>query len=208
MPKNKFFFIVFEGVEGTGKSYQINKLFNNLKKKKYKVFKTREPGGSNSGEKIRNLIFPKNSDKFHQLTDYYLMLASRNELIVNIISKAKKDKSIVLCDRFNDSTHAYQVVGNGINHKLNLHNHRYIMKSLKPNITIVLTSDYKTITSRIKNRKNKNKFDKLKLNFYKKIQDAFIKLAKNKKNYFIFDSSETNNDLEKKILKLISKKIR
>ena len=81
MRKKKFFFIVFEGIEGTGKSYQINKLYNNLKKFKYNTLKTREPGGSKTAEKIRNLIFSKNSYKFDKLTDYYLMNAARNEHI-------------------------------------------------------------------------------------------------------------------------------
>ena len=64
MRKKKFFFIVFEGIEGTGKSYQINKLFNNLKKKNYSVQRTREPGGSKTAESIRKLIFSKTSNKF------------------------------------------------------------------------------------------------------------------------------------------------
>ena len=90
MRKKKFFFIVFEGIEGTGKSYQINKLYNNLKKKKIDVIKTREPGGSKSAETIRNLIFSKKSNKFDALTDFYLMNAARNEHIKNTILVAKK----------------------------------------------------------------------------------------------------------------------
>ena len=85
MYKKKFFFIVFEGVEGTGKSFQIKKLFNNLKKRKIQVLKTREPGGSKTAEKIRKLIFQKNSNKFDSLTDYYLMLAARNEHIIKTL---------------------------------------------------------------------------------------------------------------------------
>ena len=92
MLKKKFFFIVFEGIEGTGKSYQINKLYNNLKKKKYNVIKTREPGGSATAEEIRNLIFSKKSDKFDKLTDFYLMNAARNEHIKKTLLPAKKQK--------------------------------------------------------------------------------------------------------------------
>ena len=81
MYKKKFFFIVFEGVEGTGKSYQINKLFNSLKKLGYRAIKTREPGGSVTAEKIRNLIFSKKANNFDKITDYYLMNVARNENI-------------------------------------------------------------------------------------------------------------------------------
>ena len=92
MRKKKFFFIVFEGIEGTGKSYQINKLYNNLKKLGYNLLKTREPGGSKTAEKIRNLIFSKTSSNFDKLTDYYLMIAARNEHIKNTILPAKQKK--------------------------------------------------------------------------------------------------------------------
>tara|TARA_B110000305_G_scaffold222928_1_gene267019 strand:+ start:107 stop:400 length:294 start_codon:yes stop_codon:yes gene_type:complete len=93
MRKKKFYFIVFEGVEGTGKSFQINKLCINLKNKKINTIKTREPGGTNTAEKIRNLIFSKNSNKFDKLTDFYLMCAARNEHVKNLLLIAKKKKT-------------------------------------------------------------------------------------------------------------------
>lgn len=209
MYKKKFFFIVFEGVEGTGKSFQIKKLFNNLKKRKIQVLKTREPGGSKTAEKIRKLIFQKNSNKFDSLTDYYLMLAARNEHIIKTLLKAKKNKIIVISDRFTDSTYAYQVVGNKISQEINLINKKYILKNIKPNLTIVLKSNFDTIFSRLKKRANKNKFDKLNRAFYKKAQNAFLNIAnKNKKSYLIFDSSLNDSSLEKKICALVLKKIK
>ncbi len=208
MFKRNFFFIVFEGVEGTGKSFQINKLYKNLKKNKFKVIKTREPGGSHSAEKIRNLIFNKKNLHFDPLTDFYLMLASRNEHIKKTILKAKKNKQIVICDRFSDSTYAYQVVGNHIKSSINSINQKYIKGSLKPNLTIILTSDMNTISKRIKKRQNKNKFDKLSRNFYTKIQKTFIKIAKKNKNYFTFNSSIENNFLEKKIFDVVIKELK
>jgi dTMP kinase len=203
MHKKKFFFIVFEGVEGTGKSYQINKLYRNLKNKKFDVVKTREPGGSKTAEKIRNLIFSNKSNQFDKLTDFYLMCAARNEHINKFLLTIKKQKKIVICDRFVDSTYAYQVVANKINKKFNSINQKYILKDLKPNLTIVLKSDFKTIFSRIRKRKKINKFDKLKKDFYKKAQNAFLGRAKNNKSYYVFDSSKNTPDLEKKVFKLI-----
>ena len=90
MLKKRFFFIVFEGVEGTGKSYQIKKLYNNLKKIKIDVIKTREPGGTPTAEKIRNLIFAKKSEEFDKLTDFYLINAARNEHVKKTLLIAKK----------------------------------------------------------------------------------------------------------------------
>jgi len=204
----KFFFIVFEGVEGTGKSYQINKLYKKLINKKFNVIKTREPGGSFTAEKIRNLIFSKNSSQFDKLTDFYLINAARNEHVKKTLLPAKKQKKIIISDRFVDSTYAYQVIGNKIDKKINGINQKYILNDLKPNLTIILKANFKSIFYKKKKKKKINKFDKLKINFYKKAQNAFLYLAKkNKKKYVDFDSSKNNHDLEKKIFKLIFKKI-
>jgi dTMP kinase len=208
MLKKKFFFIVFEGIEGTGKSYQINKLFLNLKKKRFNVIKTREPGGSSTAEQIRNLIFSKKSLKFDALTDFYLMIAARNEHIKKTLLPAKKKNKIVISDRFTGSTYAYQVIGNKIDKTINLINQKYILKDLKPNLTIVLKANFKSIYSRIKKRKNNNKFDSLKTNFYKKAQNAYLLLAKKNKNYLVFDSSKDTPDLEKKIFSIVLNNIR
>ena len=115
MYKKKPFFIVFEGVEGSGKSFQSQKLFQNLNKKKLSSILTREPGGTRSAELIRNLIlkdyFNKTKkEKFDKYTDTLLYLAARNEHVINKILPALKKKKIVICDRFIDSTIAYQVL--------------------------------------------------------------------------------------------------
>ena len=208
MRKHFFFFIVFEGIEGTGKSYQINKLFKNLKKLNYRTIKTREPGGSKTAENIRNLIFSKTSNKFDKLTDYYLMNAARNEHVKKTLLLAKKQKKIVISDRFTDSTYAYQVIGNKISENINKINQNYITKNLKPNLTIILKSNLNSISLRIKKRKKNNKFDRLKKVFYRKAQNAFLKLAKNNKNYKVFDSSKNTPELEKKILSVVVKRIK
>jgi len=203
MLKKNFFFIVFEGIEGTGKSYQIKKLYNNLKKKKINVIKTREPGGSPTAEIIRNLIFSKKAKKFDKLTDFYLMNAARNEHVKKTLLVAKKENKIVISDRFTDSTYAYQVKGNKIDKRVNSINQQYILKDFKPNLTIVLKANFNTIIARIKKRKNNNKFDKLKKNFYKRVQNGYLELAKKKKNYIIFDSSKNTPELEKKIFSVV-----
>ena len=208
MRKKKFYFIVFEGVEGTGKSYQINKLYQKLQSQKLNVIKTREPGGTKTAEKIRNLIFSKESNSFDKLTDFYLMCASRNEHVQKLLLSAKTQKKIVLCDRFIDSTYAYQVIGNKIDKHINLLNQNYILQGLKPDITIILKSNFKMIFTRIKKRKKSNKFDKLKIDFYKKVQNTYTKRALGKKNYYIFDSSKNNPNLEKKIFELVIKKLK
>ena len=210
MYNKKPFFIVFEGVEGCGKSFQSKKLLNNLKKKKLNVLLTREPGGTKSAELIRNLILKNyfnkdNKEKFDRYTDTLLYLAARNEHIKNKIKPALKKKIIVICDRFTDSTLAYQVYGKKININFINNIHKFILKGIKPNITFVLKVSSKISRKRLNKRKSKNRYDNFSQSFYTKAQNSFLKIAKNKKNYFILESSKNDNSLEKKIFKIVSK---
>ena len=210
MSKKKPFFIVFEGVEGCGKSYQSKKLFNNLKKKKIDVILTREPGGTKSSELIRNLILKdyfikNNKEKFDKYTDTLLYLAARNEHVKNKIKPALLKKKIVICDRFTDSTLAYQVYGKKVEAAFIKYIHKKILGGLKPNIVFVLKVSKKSSKARLKKRKTKNRYDNFSDSFYEKAQKSFLKLAKNKKNYFILESSTNDNSLEKKIFNIVNK---
>jgi len=210
MYKKKPFFIVFEGVEGCGKSFQSKKLFNNLKKKKIKTLITREPGGTKSAELIRNLILKdyfnkSNLEKFDKYTDTLLYLAARNEHVKTKIKPALKQKRVVICDRFIDSTIAYQVYGKKVNIKFIKNIHKYILNGLKPNLTFVLKVSSQSSSKRLSKRKEKNRYDNFSQSFYDKAQKSFIKIAKNKKNYFILDSSENNSYLEKKIFDITAR---
>ena len=212
MFKRKPFFIVFEGIEGCGKSYQSMKLYKYLKKKNLPVLLTREPGGTKSAELIRNLIlkdyfFKSKKDKFHKYTDTLLYLAARNEHIQNKIKPALLKNKIVICDRFVDSTIAYQVFGKKVDKKFIDNIHKKILDKIRPNITFILKVKSNIALKRLQKRNNKNRYDKLGQKFYNVAQNAFIKIGKNKKNYFIFDSSKDNTDLENKILKIINKRI-
>ncbi len=210
MYKKKPFFIVFEGVEGCGKSFQSKKLFNKLQKKKIETILTREPGGTKSSELIRNLIlkdyFTKNNnDKFDKYTDTLLYLAARNEHVKNKIKPALQQKKIVICDRFIDSTIAYQVHGKKVD--LNFINqiHKKILNGVKPNLVFILKVSIDSSKKRLKKRKTKNRYDNFAQSFYNKAQNSFIKLAKNKKNYFILDSSLNDSSLENKIFHITRK---
>ena len=210
MYKKKPFFIVFEGVEGCGKSYQSKKLKKNLEKKGISSLLTREPGGTRSAESIRTLIlkdyFKKGKkEKFDKYTDTLLYLAARNEHIKNKIKPALLKKRIVICDRFVDSTLAYQVYGKKVNKSFINHIHRFILKGIKPNITFILKVSSQSSKSRLKKRRTKNRYDNFSKSFYTRAQKSFLKIARNKKNYFVVDSSLNNFDLEKKIFKIVCK---
>ncbi|MDA9695015.1 dTMP kinase [Candidatus Pelagibacter sp.] len=188
--------IVFEGIEGSGKSHHINKVSKYLDKKRIKYIKIREPGGSLNSEKIRRLILNKKSN-FSIYTDLLLYLAARSENI-NLIQKSYK-KKIILIDRFVDSTIAYQHFGMGVDLKIiNLIN-RLLLKNIKLSFTFLNVVNKKNLFKRLKKRKNLNRYDQFNINFYNKVQKGFLKLAKsNKKAYKIIDSNldiKKNEDL-------------
>ena len=204
--KKKPLFVTFEGIEGSGKSYQCRKLHKELRKKNLSVILTREPGGTKSAEKIRKVIledyFASDSkEKFSKYTDTLLYLAARNEHVQNIIKPAIAKKKIVICDRFIDSTLAYQVYGKGVSKNLVDSIHKYILGSIKPDLTFVLKVNISKALLRLKKRRKKNRYDKFSKNFYTKVQNAFIKIAKkNTKRYCIVDNSKDSIKAESIIL--------
>ena len=197
--------IVFEGIEGSGKSLHSNNLSKYLKRKKINNIKLREPGGSKNSEKIRNLIL-NNKSNFNKDTDLLLYLAARSENINNL-KKFYKNKVIII-DRFTDSTLAYQHYGLGVNLKLINQINNYILKDFKVDFTFLNIVNKKNMLVRLKKRKNLNRYDKFDYTFYSKVQNGFIKLTKkNKKKYLIVDSnlniSENKSLIIEKINKLI-----
>ena len=185
MYKKKPLFVTFEGIEGSGKSYQSNKLYENLKKRRISAILTREPGGTRSAEKIRKIIL---EDYFHhgskvifnKYTDTLLYLAARSEHVANKIKPAISKRKIIICDRFIDSTMAYQVYGKGVNKALVDSVHKYILGNIKPDLTFILKVKISKALERLKKRKKKNRYDKFSKNFYINAQNAFIKIAKKK----------------------------
>ena len=188
--------IVFEGIEGSGKSHHINKVSKYLDNKKINYIKIREPGGSLNSEKIRRLLLNKESN-FNIHTDLLLYLAARSENI-NLIKKFYK-KKIILIDRFTDSTIAYQHYGMGVDLKIINILNKFLLKKIKVNFTFINVVNKKNLLIRLKNRKFLNRYDRFDMNFYNKVQKGFLKLAKlNKRSYKIIDSNldiKKNEDL-------------
>ena len=207
MYKKKSLFVTFEGIEGSGKSYQCRKLYKNLKKRRIPVLLTREPGGTSGAEKIREVILkdyfhPDSREKFNRYTDTLLYLAARNEHIENKIRPAISKKKNIICDRFIDSTLAYQVYGKGVKKSLVDSVHKYILGNLKPDLTFILKARISKAMQRLKKRKKKNRYDRFSQNFYDKVQRSFLKIAKkDKKKYIVVDNSTDSPETEKIIFK-------
>ena len=214
MYKKKSLFITFEGIEGSGKSYQSKKLYNKIKHLKLPVILTREPGGTKGAEIIRDVILkdyfhPDSKEQFDRYTDTLLYLAARNEHIINKLKPAISKKKIIICDRFIDSTLSYQVYGKGVNKNLVDSVHRFILGKIKPDLTFILKSDISKALQRLNKRKKKNRYDKFSRNFYQRVQKAFIKISKsNKRRYLLVDTSSDDDEAEKIIFNRFVNKIK
>ena len=197
--------IVFEGIEGSGKSYHISNISRYLTKKKIDHIKLREPGGSVNAERIRKLIL-NNKSNFNKNTDLLLYLAARSENIE--IIKKNLGKRVILIDRFIDSTISYQHYGLGINLILIDEVNKHLLKNIKIDFTFLNIVNKKNMVKRLKLRKSLNRYDKFDNSFYQRVQNGFIKLAKkNKKKYLIIDSNLDININKSLIVKKINKLI-
>ena len=207
MIKGKF--ITIEGCEGTGKSTQIKLLEKNLKKKK-KIKSTREPGGSFGAEQIRKLIFKSKRQNWSPITEALLHISARSDHLEKIIKPNLKKDIWVICDRFRDSTIAYQGYGNGL--KLNVLEimQDSIFNKFHANLTIILDMDVNKCIRRVKKRKfGLQKYEKMNINFHKKIRNGFLKIAeKNKKRCYVLNADENEIVINKKILEIINKRFK
>ena len=190
--------IVFEGIEGSGKSLHINNVSNYLKKIGRKFIKIREPGGNKNSEKIRKLIL-NNKSNFNRNTDLLLYLAARSENIEKIIIK-NYQKKVILIDRFTDSTIAYQYYGMGISKKIIEHLNRYLLKKIKINFTFLNIVNEKNLKKRLFKRKRLNRYDKFKHIFYKRVQKGFIRQAKLKSSKYLIVNSNLKIEDNKRII--------
>ena len=202
---SKFPIIVFEGIEGSGKTTHINLVNKYLKKKNKKFIKFREPGGSKNAEKIRKILL-NNKSNFNKKTDLLLMFGSRSENIEKIINQNYK-KKIIIIDRFIDSTIAYQHYGMGIDIKIIKNINNFLLNRIAPDFTFLNVVNKKNLILRLKKRKNKNRYDNFNYKFYNKVQKGFLKLVK-KKKYMIVDSNKPLSYNKLQIIKKIDQLIK
>ena len=189
--------IVFEGIEGSGKSHHISVVSKYLSKKKINHIKIREPGGNPNSEKIRKLIL-NNKSNFNKNTDLLLYMAARSENIEVI--KRTFNKKIILIDRFTDSTIAYQHFGMGVNLDLIKNLNKYLLKNIKVSFTFLNLVNKKNLKERLKKRKLLNRYDKFKISFYNKVQNGFLRLSKKQKNKYQLINSNLDIDKNEKLI--------
>jgi dTMP kinase len=149
-------FITFEGLDGTGKSTQMRKLAAVVRATGHKVVETREPGGTATGEKIRKVLLDSGTAGLSPLAEMALMFASRAQHITEVIEPGLAAGAIVLCDRFTDSTEAYQGSGRKLGNEAVRELHRVLCGNLQPDLTILLDSDAAASVGRARRRNKRN----------------------------------------------------
>ena len=176
--KNKGYFISFEGIDGSGKSTQIQKLANFLKGRDFDIVITREPGGSKGGEEIRKLLLQGNVDRWSAETEILLFTAARRDHLERIILPALEDGKVVICDRFTDSTRMYQGMrGVNLRNLVDTLNEKVI--KFDPDLTILIDINPEISLKRAKSRKTvEERFEDFGVELQMKMRKGFIELAK------------------------------
>ena len=201
--KKKGLFISFEGPEASGKSTQIKLLSNFLKKNKIPYLITREPGGTEIGEKLRKIILNK-KDNISNTEEILLLMSARLNHINNIIKPALKKGKIVISDRFADSTFVYQGYVNkfSINKLKDLH--KIMLSNFLPVKTFLFILPAKEIIKRLKKRHVSNKYDKIDTSFHKNVMKGYMKLSKNEKRFILINALDSSYKINEQIIKILN----
>ena len=206
--KEKGYFISFEGIDGSGKSTQIQKLARFLETLGFDVIITREPGGSVGGEEIRNLLLQGNVDRWSAETEILLFTAARRDHLERIILPAMKDDKIVICDRFTDSTRMYQGMrGPNLRNLVDMLNEKII--SCDPDLTIVIDIDPQISLKRAKSRETvEERFEDFGVEMQLNMRNGFIELAKEFSNRIeVVNGQQSVDDLAKDICSIVKAKL-
>ena len=204
MEKGKF--ITFEGGEGSGKTTQIELLYQKLINNGINVVKTREPGGTVIGEEIRNILVKGPTKNITPFTELLLNSASRKEHIERLIKPNIDDGSWVLCDRFVDSTLVYQGYGHGLDINIVKNINQFTVGDYIPDLTIIFDIDPNDGLTRASKRKiEEDRYEKMDISFHLKIRESYLQIAKNDtKKYKIVDASLDKEIISDNIYKIIS----
>ena len=206
--KNKGYFISFEGIDGSGKSTQIQKLAEFLEARDFDIVITREPGGSQGGEEIRNLLLQGNVDRWSAETEILLFTAARRDHLERIILPALEEGKVVICDRFTDSTRMYQGMrGVNLRNLVDTLNEKVI--KFDPDLTIVIDINPEISLKRAKSRKTvEERFEDFGADLQMKMRKGFLELAKEFSNRIeVVNGQQSIDNLAKDICSLVKAKL-
>jgi dTMP kinase len=213
-------FITFEGLDGTGKSTQMRRLAAELRASGHKVIETREPGGTPTGEKMRKVLLDSGTAGLAPLAEMALMFASRAQHIAEVIEPALAAGSIVLCDRFTDSTEAYQGGGRKLGSNAVRELHRVLCGNLQPDLTILLDSNPGASVSRARRRNKRtsrsahhahdeNRFEQETRAFFARVSEGYAAIAKREPGRVVMvDARGTPGQTHQRIMEVVRRKLK
>jgi len=201
MKKNLF--ITFEGIEGSGKSTQSKKLQEFFLQNKIDAILTREPGGCEIAEQIRKILLAEEFNNMQALTEILLNFSARLEHVEQVIKPALKSGKVVICDRFFDSTYAYQGSACGVDFAVIEQIQKITLKNFEPDITFLIDVDVKQAFARINSRIDNNRYEKLGLEFHQKVRSGFLKLADKNQRIKKIDGSQNIEQILLEIIKYL-----
>ena len=197
-------FITLEGPEGSGKSTQIKRLAKRLEEMGYSVITTREPGGTPIGDQIRQVLVRMENKELHPRTEILLFLAARAQLVEQVIKPALQDGKIILCDRYGDSTLAYQGYGHGLDLEQLRRMLDFATDHLKPDLTILLDLDVKTGLMRKKAEDEWNRLDAYEALFHERVREGYLQLAREEpERWRIVDASQAVDAVQEDLFRII-----
>lgn len=208
MPGRRGLFITFEGLDGSGKSTQIARLAEALTARGLNVLATREPGGSPIGERIRSILLDSRTAGLSSHAELALMFADRVQHIDRVIEPALKAGKIIVCDRYTDSTEAYQGFGRELGSQLVLELHRMLCHDLWPDLTLMLESELDASVSRARNRNqstrsSEGRFESEDAAFFRRVHQGFEKIAARETKRVVKIPSGTIQKVEAEVLKTV-----
>jgi dTMP kinase len=203
--KSRGLLITFEGLEGSGKTTQLKKLADALREEKYPVVATHEPGGTPIGVEIRKLIMGTRGGKISGETELFLYMADRAHHVRNLLVEAMHKKQIVLCDRFADSTIAYQAFGRNLPERLLDAMNKVATGGLEPDLTFFLDLPIKQGLKRVKKRGSMNRMDHESAAFYNKVRQGYYFLARRNARFAILDATQSPDQIHAIIIQKVSR---
>ena len=203
-------FITLEGGEGTGKSTQTKRLVDALAGKKIAGIATREPGGSPGAEDIRKLLVNGEPGRWDPLTETMLMFAARADHVARTIGPALLAGKWVICDRFTDSTYAYQGVGRSVTRETIRRIESVVLDDFKPDFTLVLDLPVEQGLARANRRgASETRFEKFDLEFHERLRKAFLDIAKrNPDRCAVIDAAQSEDEVAEAIWKQVNRRFR
>ena len=201
---SKGLFITFEGIDGCGKSTQLNLLKEEFTSKGIRFIEVREPGGTAVGEKIRTILLDRKNDSMTRMAELLLFEAARAQITEEVIVPALYDGINVICDRFYDSTTAYQGYANKMGRDLTDFLNLKATNETYPDITILLDIDPQTAYERRTGRgEEEDRIEKQGLSYQEKVREGYLELAKTEERIKVIDASDSPDVIYGNIRKLI-----